>query len=151
MSLPRLPHIHSRAVKIAGLACASLLLALLVFQAGIMVGYRKAVFSRQLGNNFYRAFEGPSPKGDKGPIPGGHGSAGFIASIASSTIVVVGPDGIEKMVSIGTTTDIRRFRDVISAGDLKTGEFVVAIGNPGEDGVISARAIRVLPPPPSIE
>ena len=137
----------SRTLKITAIALASLAFALLVFQAGIIVGYKKASFSRQLGNNFYRAFDGGFP----GSLPGGHGSVGFVASLASSSIVVIGPDGIEKVVAVGTTTDIRKFRDPIQVTDLMIGDFVAALGTPGADGIISARAIRVLPPPPELK
>lgn len=143
----------------------SVIVALLVFQAGVAVGYRKASFSRQLGNNFYRVFDGRATSSVMGPhgagvpggkpfmmfgegVPGGHGAAGFVVSVSLPSIVVVGPDGIERIVVIGDETDIRRFRDTASSTELAVDDFVVVLGTPNNDGQIDARLIRILPPPP---
>jgi hypothetical protein len=139
-----------------GVVGLSLVLALLIFQAGVFVGYKKAAFSRQLGNNFYRVFDDPA-SGFRGKVaarfsdglPGGHGATGFIASVSSSSMVVVGPDGVEKFVVMDGGTDVRRARSTVDTSDLREGDFVVTLGSPDDQGKIRARLIRVLPPPPS--
>ena len=64
------------------------IVALIIFQAGVSVGYRKATFSHRLGDNFERNFKDPrggnsgfrgSPSGVN--MPGGHGAVGKIVSI----------------------------------------------------------------------
>jgi hypothetical protein len=140
--VPRSPN-----AKAIGALGFSAMLALVIFQAGVEVGYKKASFSRSLGNNFSRVFEGP--KASSAPyqgIPGGHGATGSIASVSSSTMVVIGPDKVEKIVSMNGSTEIRKFRDTIAPKDLRVGDRVIALGTPDGDGQIVARLIRVLPP-----
>jgi hypothetical protein len=126
---------------------------LLVFQAGMFVGFRKAAFSYKFGDNYYRAF------GDRGPKPfegkfrdgliEGHGVVGKIVSIKLPTFVVSGPDELEKVIVINDDTRIRRFDDTLKDTDLKVDDFTVILGNPNESSQIEAKLIRVLPPPPS--
>jgi Domain of unknown function (DUF5666) len=140
-AIPQSP--KARAVGALGL---SVMLALVIFQAGIEVGYKKASFSRSLGNNFSRVFEGP--KAASAPyegIPGGHGATGAIASVSSSTMVIIGPDKVEKIVIMDGSTEIRKFRDTIASKDLRVGDMVIALGTPDGDGKIVARLVRVLP------
>jgi hypothetical protein len=155
-----------------------LIVASIIFQAGIFVGYHKAGFYRSMGEN-YRPFEdkgrGANKFGNKGGmmdgirdggrfmmqgenIPGGHGAVGKIVSINLPTIVVASPDNVEKTVNISDDTLVRQFRETVSATDLKVGEYVVVIGdNSNTDntdngginsGVVKAKLIRLLPPPP---
>lgn len=154
-----LKHIEnpSRKTRVIAVVVLSLVLALLVFQAGVAVGYKKASFSRQLGNNFYRAFEGVPVQGDRfapakkfpsaGPIPGGHGAAGLVVSVGSSSLIVAGPDNIEKVISIKGDTEVRRFRDLATSSDIRLEDFVVVLGSPDDAGQINARLIRILPSP----
>lgn len=126
-------------------------IALLIFQAGQIVGYRKARFAGNFGNNFERNFLGPRSGGIKvlfnGGMPGGHGAAGEIITINLPQIIVSGPDNVEKIISVGTTTQIHRFREEIGADDLKTGDFIVVLGSPNESGQIEAKLIRIMPSP----
>jgi hypothetical protein len=143
-----------------------LIVASVIFQAGIFVGYHKAGFYRSMGNNYYRPFDDKGRGfGNKGGmmrdanIPGGHGAVGKIVSINLPTIVIASPDNVEKTVSISDETLIRQFRETIGAKDLKVGEYVVVIGDNNKDGdadkqnaengVVKAKLIRLLPPPPS--
>ncbi len=130
---------------------------LMIFKAGELVGYRKAAFSYRLGDNYYRAFEGPGPRtGTPGMmlfserLPGGHGAAGKIISINLPTFVVDGPDGIEKTIVVDDHTAVRRFRDEVDAKDLKTDDFVTVLGEPDAEGRITAKLIRVMPAPPTM-
>ncbi|MFA6897827.1 MAG: hypothetical protein WC250_00240, partial [Candidatus Paceibacterota bacterium] len=77
-----------------------------------------------------------------------HGATGKIVSIKLPTLVVASPDSVEKVVLVGDNTEIRRFRDVIKAIDLKVDDVVVVVGSPNDSSQIEARLIRVLPPPP---
>src|SRR3989344_5629856 len=129
-----------------GLAIAVVLLA--VFQAGQVIGYHKARFAGSFGNNFERNFLGSRSGGIKmnfnGGIPSGHGAAGEIISVNLPQIIVSGPDKLEKTVLLGTSTLIRRFQGDIKGSDLRTGEFVVVLGNPNDAGQIEAKLIRIM-------
>lgn len=131
------------------------IVALLIFQAGMLVGYRKAAFSYRMGDNYYRAFGDRGPRPFQLPLGGGFAEAysaiGKVVSVSLPTIVVVGPDEIEKVILIGEDTQIRRFDQTIEAGDLKVGDFTVILGSPNDDSQIEAKLIRLLPPPPDVE
>ena len=131
---------------------------LLTFQAGRFVGFRQAIFSGRLGDNYFRAIEGGpgrGPLGMMGPrgfwsddLPNGHGAAGKIIKINLPNIVVIGPDNLEKVIKVDDDTIIGRFRDKIKANDLKVGDSIIAIGTANESSEIVAKLIRLLPPPP---
>jgi len=127
--------------------------ALVIFQVGVFVGYRKAVFSEGLGDNYYRAFS-PREKGMVGRgfegdgIPGGHGAVGKVIKTSSSTLIVEGPDNIEKQVFLTDSTLFRRFKESILVEDIKVGDYVIVIGSPNKNGQVEAGLIRLIPPPP---
>ncbi len=131
------------------------IIALAIFQIGMTVGYRKAIFSRGMGESFERNFMGGfndnrRPPGFFGemPLPGGHGAVGEIVSINYPNFVVAGPDNLEKTVIVNDETAVRQFRDEIKSADLQVGQFIVVLGNPNDSGEVLAKLIRVVPPPP---
>lgn len=131
------------------------IVALLIFQAGMLVGYRKAAFSYRMGDNYYRAFGDRGPRPFQIPLRGGFSEAysaiGKVMSINLPTFVVTGPDEVEKVILISESTQIRRFDRTIKASDLKVGDFTVTLGSPNDDSQIEAKLIRILPPPPNTE
>ena len=153
----------------------TLIILLIVFQAGKFVGYHKAMFYKHSGENYYRtmnirggqtnpfdnqdqvqqsAFNGQGQFNNfmqDSNIPGGNGAVGKIVSINLPTIVVASPDNVEKTVNISNDTLIREFRDTIGAKDLKIGEYVIILGtfSDQDNGLIEARLIRIIPPPPA--
>lgn len=140
---------------IIGLSIA--VVGLIIFQAGVAVGERKATFSQRFGDNFERNFRG----GDEGMMfsefhtaspmpPSGYGAVGEIISIALPYIVVAGPDNLEKTIVISTDTYIREFQSELNAEDLKVGDHIVTLGEPNEKGQIEAKLIRLLLPPRSV-
>lgn len=128
------------------------IIALVIFQAGVFVGYRKAAFAFKFGDNYYRAFGERGPRPFQVPVEGKfmdvHGAAGKIIDVSLPTFVVEGPDSIEKVIRIGADTGIRRFRDVATSSDLAAGDFVVVLGEPNENAEVNAKLIRIVPPPP---
>lgn len=127
---------------------------LLVFQAGVFVGYRKAAFAYHFGDSYYRVFDG---RADKGPFDihmrsfgEAHGAAGKIVDVTLPTFVVTGPDNVEKVVHVQGTTLIRRFDTDAAPEDLKAGDFVVVLGDPNDNAQIEAKLIRIMPPPPEM-
>ncbi|OHA16807.1 MAG: hypothetical protein A3C79_00560 [Candidatus Taylorbacteria bacterium RIFCSPHIGHO2_02_FULL_45_28] len=128
-------------------------LVLVIFQTGQVLGYHKAKFGARFGDNFEKNFVGPRGGNFVGRLPspgmpGGHGAVGEIVSIALPQVVVAGPDNLEKTVLVGTSTRVREFQDEINVGQLKVGDFVVVLGNPNEEGQVDAKLIRLMPPPP---
>ena len=128
-----------------------LVVILVIFQAGMFVGYRKASFSYSMGDRYYRTFDEPG-RGYFGQfdkdLPEANGAVGSIVRISLPTFVVATPDNIEKIIRINDDTIIRQFRNVATASDLKVGDKVVALGNPNGQAEIEAKLIRILPAPP---
>lgn len=133
----------------------ALVVALLIFQAGIFVGYRKASFSYGSGDNFHRMFgaserrgmmNGDVMKGNTlGEFTSAYGTIGTIVKINLPTFIVAGTDKVEKFIIVNEKTILRRFRSDIKITDLKVGDSVVVIGSPNETAQIEAKLIRVLP------
>jgi len=80
-------------------------------------------------------------------LPGGHGAVGRIIKVSLPTMVVSGPDNLEKVVMIKDDTIVRQFRSDLKPGDLKIDQNVVVVGSPNEDGQIEAKLIRLMPAP----
>ncbi|MCF7834165.1 MAG: DUF5666 domain-containing protein [Candidatus Pacebacteria bacterium] len=126
---------------------------LVIFQSGVLVGYKRAMFSNRMGNNFNKNFVDPRGRGmgmmgekfGKGNMSVGHGAAGKIISIGDMSLVVADAENLEKMVLINEDTVVRKFRDDIKFADLKVGDFVVVFGAPNENGGIDAKLIRNTP------
>lgn len=143
--------LQSDNLKKALIALGVLLLILVIFQAGVYVGARNAGFSERTGDNYYRAVEpGGVPPGPFGMmLSGGNGAAGQVISAAPPTFVVEDKDGTEKVISVGTETGVRLFKDATSSGAIEKGDYVIVIGKPDQNGEIQAEFVRVLPPPPA--
>ncbi|MFA7252650.1 MAG: hypothetical protein WC027_02230 [Candidatus Paceibacterota bacterium] len=123
------------------------LVLVIVFQAGVFVGFRKADFSQRLGENYGRIFGD-----DKGMpfdnMPGGHGAVGKVIKVSSTTIAVAEPNNIEKVILFGEDTSVRKARAEIKISDILVGDFVSVIGEANDRGEIEAKLVRILPPPP---
>lgn len=136
----------------ASYALVAAIILLATFQAGVHVGFHKAGFSGHMGEKYYRAFgegrHGFAGNIDEHGFPSAHGAIGRVIKTASSSLVVVGPDRIEKTVNISRDTEVLRFRDKVSYADITPGTYVVVIGSPNDNAEITARLIRILPPPP---
>jgi|SRR3989344_4521504 len=130
-------------------------IALVIFQAGVFVGYHKAAFSYRWGDNYYRTFGEPQKRFGRefprGGFSDAHGATGKIIKIDLPTFVVQGQDNIEKIVVIKNDTAIRRSRNAAQQTDLKIDDFVVVIGSPNDQGQIEAKLIRLMPPPPEFK
>lgn len=143
------------------------LVALVSFATGIAVGLHKAKYSYAWGANYERNFSkgfGNTARGDSrttwsaGMMPGGmmgvrdfdgrnfrnaHGTSGTILSITGNTIIVMDKSGEENTIAVGEKTLIKNGRDTIGISDLKQGDQVIIVGNPGNGGVVNADLIRI--------
>jgi hypothetical protein len=147
MNIREFAQSHRSTIGLFAIGMFVLLLA--SFSLGQYVGYRKASFAFQNGNNFYNTY-GPR----RGMMPGtlpppdfsdAHGSAGKVVGITLPTITIEDRDGTEKTIVIDDKTTIRKFRDTITAQDIAIGDQIVAIGEPNAQSQIAASLIRILP------
>ena len=141
--------IFSRILWIVG----ALIVAGLIFQTGIFVGYYKASFSYQLGDEYHNIFGarrgGPGAPAQLMPgFAGAYGASGDILKIDLPKIVIEGQNSVEETIVVSTSTIFRSMRDMIKATDLKVDDFVVVIGQPNGQGQIDAKLVRVVPTPP---
>lgn len=123
----------------------------LIFGLGLIVGGLKARFSYRWAENYHRNFAGPKG-GFLGnwqkipPLPGefieGHGTFGEIIKIEGESLIVKGKDDVEKVILVSADTVIENFRVKMGKEDIKTGDNVVIIGSPNEQGQIEAKLIR---------
>ena len=151
--------VESKYFKVVAITGGIFLVALFSFALGVKVGFHKAAFSVRFGENYERNFLGGDMRDGRPPLPGfarmmgpgpddrgmrnPHGVAGEILSIASDTIVIKNRDNQESSLRIDDKTIINRAKQTLTVSDLATGDEIVVVGKPGDDGVILARLIRV--------
>lgn len=125
--------------------------ALLIFQAGMFVGFKNASFSFRTGEQYFRQMNGGRNDQfmgmNRGDFENSHGATGKIININLPSIIVSDKDGVEKTILIGTSTSIKNFKDSIRPEDLKVDDFVTVIGNPNDKTEIEADLIRIMPDP----
>ena len=129
------------------------IIVLVIFSAGVSVGFHKASFGRNWGDNYSKNFG----NGDRGwplggpemmnSFPNAHGVNGKIIKIELPTVIVADRDNLEKVVLIKDDTKIQRMRENITTDDLKIDDFIVVIGSPNNQGQIEAKLIRIMPAP----
>jgi len=144
---------QSKMFKILVFGIAGLIAVLLIFQAGMMVGFRKANFSYQWGENYHRNFAGPRggffQEFIGKDLIDAHGVFGSIIKIDGSTLIIKGANDVEKIILLKDDSVIKRFQETVKSEDLKIGENIVVIGSPNDSGQIEAKLIRILPAPPA--
>jgi len=155
-TLKKIDHIfRSKIFKNTVIFLLIFIILAVTFGLGIMVGYRKANFSYQWGDNYHKNFGGPRGgfmgRGIPGIGPGmmggdfinPHGLTGSIIKIEGSNVIVKSNDNVEKIILLSDQTVIRNGRQNIKANDLKIGDLIVTIGDPNSNGQIDAKLIRI--------
>lgn len=150
--------VESKYFVTAAFVCGALLIALVSFGAGVKVGLGKAFFSMHFGQNYERNFLGADRDGGRDGRPGGmmgkmmdrgvrsgHGVAGEILSVNGETVIIKDRDNQEVTVRLSEITIVNRGPETVASTTLVTGERIVVVGKPGDDGVIGAQLIRVFP------
>jgi hypothetical protein len=128
-----------------------LLVAWIIFAAGMLIGYHKASFSKDR-DEAYRTSLG-SPNSPFAPLmrdaddADPHGAMGQIVSVDLPLIMIKGPSSAEQVVILSSSTMIRLLRGTASTSDLKSGEYAIAIGAPNSTGEIQASFVRIIPAP----
>ena len=144
----------SKKSKILIHAISVILLLLIGFAVGAKVGLHKARFSNEFGRNYERNFMGPrhgDPMGMFNDLEGRgmrnpHGIAGTIISISDNNIAIKDRDNKENTITVNEKTIIKNGRDTIKISDLKTGDEIVVLGKPGNNGTVNADLIRIFSP-----
>ena len=133
---------------------AGLVIVLMAFRAGVMVGYRQAEYSSE-----WQHFHGSAAINGANGGPRGflndHGSVGTITAVnvisSATTSITIhdADDNADKIVLIGAETTVLPRTSTSTALVLQVGQTIAAIGTPNTQGEIVASIIRLLPPPPA--
>jgi hypothetical protein len=130
-------------------ATGIILVAMIIFSAGIVVGSHKASFGHAWEENYEKNFGmGPNrPIFGRDNFPNAHGTTGKIIKIELPTIIVQDKNNVEKAVLLTDDTKIQKMMDTVETKDLSVDDYVIVIGSPNEQGQIEAKFIRVMPSP----
>lgn len=122
-----------------------ILFMLIIFGLGVMVGYRRAVFSYEFGMNHDRYAEfGSHPFMGMWPLePGAHGIVGKIKDVADRSITIKDSNGHIFSILVSSSTVIRSNQSMIKIENIGIGDMVTIIGEPLDNGQVEARFIRV--------
>jgi len=142
--------LHPDILKWAIIGLLFIVVIVLVFGVGLLVGEKKAKFSYGWAESYHKNFAGPKGGflGDwrNIPIPGdfieGHGAFGEIIELNDYSFVIKGRGDVEKVIVITDDTIIKKGRKTVK-DELKIGKKVVIIGSPNKEGQIEAKLIRV--------
>ena len=130
-----------------------IIVVMLIFEGGIVVGFHKASFGENWGENYSENFGFGTLESDTtgtgmlGYSPNGDGAIGKILKVELPGIIVQDRDNTEKALLVNASTKIQKGRNTILASDLQADDFIVVIGSPDAKGVIDAKFIRVIPSP----
>lgn len=144
--------LESKGFKVAIYIIGIVFVVAFIFQAGVMVGFKKASFSKDWGRNYERNF---GPKGQMphflrdnfGEVPNAHGAIGKIIKMEFPEIVVLDKDQTEKIIVINDNTSILERNEKVSKDSLALDKYIVVIGSPNDQGQIEAKLIRIIPSP----
>jgi len=151
---------ESKLFRAVILSIAGLIVLGFVFGLGVFVGTKRADFSFRWADQYHRNFAGPRGGffGDfmaqDREFTNSNGLFGQIMKIDTSAgsgqdgnLTVKDRDNTEKIVLISDKTSIIYQKKNIRLSDLKTGDNIVVIGEPNNNGQIQAELIRVMPDP----
>jgi len=127
-----------------------LLIAIFIFQVGVIVGFHKASYERASEDNYsnnlgltdHQRFAGMMPE----IFPDAHGAIGKVIDTSHPPLITVeDKDGTEKAVLVTNDTILRKMRGTATASDLTPNTMVVVLGSPNAQGQIEAKLIRIIP------
>ncbi|MHB8660557.1 MAG: DUF5666 domain-containing protein [Minisyncoccota bacterium] len=122
----------------------ALVLALLIFHAGIAVGSHRSFFGRRgMDRNFRHTFLPGGFMLPYGFIPNSHGAVGTVTAVTLPTFAVQTRDGTSKEILVATSTIIHDGNNE-SAAAIAAGDQIIILGEPDSQGRIDARFIRIL-------
>ncbi len=126
-----------------------LFIILVVFWAGMLLGFRKANTAYHWGGAYQGAFGRTSSSSAFQDMLGfdftnGDGAAGEVVAIQGEHLVVKTRDGIEKGITCTDDTHIRYRRTDVAFADVHVGDQVVVFGEPDATGNLNARLVRIM-------
>lgn len=146
-------YFQSPAVSKVILALAILLVILLIFQVGVLVGYRRGIFSSDWNSAYDRGMDDPhfifAPFIHDGDDINPHGTIGQIVSVHLPSLLIKGSTTAEQTITISSSTTLRFMHSTASTADLAPGDQVIVIGEPQQNGTIDAVFIRIMSQPPA--
>jgi len=132
----------SKKTRVITTVIGALLLAALIFHAGVVYGSHRNPFGRHdAGRGFRPPFFPGNLELPHGFIWNDHGAVGTITAITLPTFLMQTREGTIQSILIGTSTVIR------SNTLLSMGDEVIVLGEPDNQGRIDATLIRVLAAP----
>lgn len=147
-------HIVSKKVWIIGGAIvAEIVLLLIAFRIGVLVGYHKAQFSFEWGQRRYNEVAHMhSGRGMGGTFANwfghefmqAHGVSGTVISSSDTQLVVRDDDGNDKTVSMTTSTPVRGDQNATSTARINPNDNVLVVGSPASDGTIKATLVQII-------
>ena len=135
------------------LALFIILVALIIFSAGIFIGYYKATFSHDLDDTYRQGFNSPNspfaPFMHDSDNVNSHGIVGqIVGTNLPVSIMIKGDNNAEQIITLVPKTTIRIFHTLATTSDIRVGDQAIVIGEPNGQGEIQASFIRIIPPPP---
>ena len=135
---------------------AELIVLLLVFRAGMVIGFHKVSYNYKWGENYEHLFGGPGPRGMGMMQPRGfvrdfnqdnfmpsHGVTGSVLKIDGNTLIIKALDNTETSLLISSSTAIQKDKTAIAVSAIHENDHVVAIGSPSTTGQIEVKFLRV--------
>ncbi|MDE1919139.1 MAG: hypothetical protein KGH56_00370 [Patescibacteria group bacterium] len=135
--------LSSKKVRLAAGVVGALILALLIFHAGVVVGaHRGSSFRRDADGGFRHPFFPGGFMLPHGFIPNAHGAVGTVSAVSLPTFTIETRYGTSQTILVGTSTILRAAGDA-SATRISTGDNVIVLGEPDGQGRITATFIRI--------
>ncbi len=126
----------------------ALLLAALIFHAGVVVGSHREAFGRfGMERGFRSSFFPGGFELPYGSIPNTHGAVGTITAVTLPTRTLQTRDGTNETILVGTSTSIRD-KGAADTKALIVGTQAIVLGEPDSQDRIDAKLIHILPPAP---
>jgi hypothetical protein len=140
--------VSSKKARLAVGIIGAVVLALLIFHAGVVFGSHRNSFGSPSGRSgMSRGFRPPFlPSGFELPhgfIPNRHGAVGAITAITLPTLTMETREGMSKTIMVSTSTMIRNMGGV-DTKTLSVGDKIIVLGGPDNQGRIDAKLIRIL-------
>lgn len=121
-------------------------ISLIMLNLGIIIGRKEGTNSCLWLEKYFLNFGGPRVGFREKPFKDfvrSHGIFGEIIKINDNSLVLRGKDDLERVVLLSSSTILKFKRQSISINDLKTGDNIVVIGQPNENGQVNAKFIRL--------
>ncbi|MFZ1075086.1 MAG: hypothetical protein WAN50_01800 [Minisyncoccia bacterium] len=134
----------SKKVRLTAIVFGGIILAFLIFHAGVEIGEHGGEFDRRGPD---RDFRHPLLPGVALPhefIQNGHGAVGTITNVSLPTLTVSTPDGRNETILVSSSTMVRSI-DGPATQHFSVGSQIVVLGEPDNQNRIDATFIRILP------